>query len=56
VKNLNLKKTNDKSVKAGRAKGEGDGGVMRLKYFLCMCENRIMKPIEICLKRGEIRR
>jgi hypothetical protein len=36
----------------GRAKGEGKWAPIGSKYFMCMYENRIMKPIKKCLKKG----
>jgi hypothetical protein len=33
----------------GRAKGEGEGRLIWLKYFMHKYENRIMKPVEIIL-------
>jgi hypothetical protein len=31
----------------------GGGGVQKSKYFIRMCENRIMKPAKNCFKREE---
>jgi hypothetical protein len=36
----------------GRPKADGDGKLVSLKYFICMYENRIMKPIKIAKKGG----
>jgi hypothetical protein len=35
-----------------RAKGKGDGVLIVLRYFICMYENRIMRPIKNS-KKGE---
>jgi hypothetical protein len=36
-----------------RINGEGEGGRVRLVYFVYMYENRIIKPVEIVLRSGE---
>jgi hypothetical protein len=36
----------------GRPKADGDGKWVSLKYFICMYENRIMKPIKTAKKGG----
>jgi hypothetical protein len=33
--------------------GEGEGGQIRSLYFVYLCENITIKPIEIVLRRGE---
>lgn len=40
----------------GRANREGDEGVTVIKVFICVYENRIMKPIKNWLKGGEVTR
>jgi hypothetical protein len=34
-------------VGVGRAKGKSEGGLNVMKYFICMCENRIKNPDKI---------
>jgi hypothetical protein len=35
----------------GRVNGEGEGGKTWLMYFIYLYENRIMKPVEIDVRR-----
>jgi hypothetical protein len=35
----------------GRAKGEGEGGLIQWMHFEFVYENRTMKPVEIVLRR-----